>query len=311
MSRKGQKGRFSQRSVCRGEGSVCLFATTDALSDFLLFCQAKQLSPVTVKWYREILGHFANESPLAFDQKAVLRYIAHLQNKEKHIYSQTTVNMHLRALRAFCHWCLEQELIDKNPMQGIRIKRTRTLHTIPTDQELHKLLIAFSKGRTGKRDRAIFLLMLDSGIRPGELASLQTDEIDWEGGRAIVRGKTGPRQIYFTSKTGKAMAIYARTRKPSPGIRSFFVSHAGQPITQNCIVQLFIRARKRAGVERFHPYLLRHISATLSIRAGMNPLVLQRLMGHSTLEMTQGYVSMADGELKEAQRRASPVERLR
>ena len=107
------------------------------------------------------------------------------------------------------------------------------------------------------------------------------------------------------------MVTYGRIRKPAPGIRSFFVSRTGQPLTQNCLVYLFIRAKKRVGVKHFHPYLLRHISATLSIRADMNPLVLQRLLGHSTLEMTRGYVSMADGELREAHRKASPVGRLK
>jgi site-specific recombinase XerD len=80
------------------------FKMAELVADFLLFCQAKQLSKVTVKWYRSLLGHFSKESPKAFDQQAVVPYISHLQD---HCYSEVTVNMHLRAIQAFAHWCME------------------------------------------------------------------------------------------------------------------------------------------------------------------------------------------------------------
>ena len=67
----------------------------------------------------------------------------------------------------------------------------------------------------------------------------------------------------------------------------------------------------RAGVENTHPHRFRHTFAVMFLRNGGNSLALQRLLGHSTMEMVRHYVKLSEVDLQQAHRRASPVENLR
>ena len=67
----------------------------------------------------------------------------------------------------------------------------------------------------------------------------------------------------------------------------------------------------RAGVEKCHPHRFRHTFAVMFLRNGGSSLALQRLLGHSTMEMVRHYVKLSEVDLKDAHRRASPVENLR
>ncbi len=79
---------------------------------------------------------------------------------------------------------------------------------------------------------------------------------------------------------------------------------------RNSIRLVLHRLRQRAGVRRVCPHKLRHTFAMQSLRDGGDALSLQRLLGHSTLEMVRHYLGLADSDTANAQWRASPVDRL-
>jgi site-specific recombinase XerD len=75
----------------------------------------------------------------------------------------------------------------------------------------------------------------------------------------------------------------------------------------NGLRSLLLRISERSGVH-IAPHALRRTFATLALKAGMNPLHLQGLLGHSSLEMTRRYVQMMDEDLVEAHRMYGPVD---
>ena len=76
-------------------------------------------------------------------------------------------------------------------------------------------------------------------------------------------------------------------------------------------VKGLLKEMDEAGVERCHPHRFRHTFAIMFLRNGGNSLALQRLLGHSTMEMVRHYVKLSEVDLAQAHRRASPVENLR
>lgn len=90
---------------------------------------------------------------------------------------------------------------------------------------------------------------------------------------------------------------------------TLFLSANGQPLTVNALAQIVQRAGERAGVERVHLHLLRHTFATnYLVKQVGDPLRLQQILGHTSLEMVRRYVAQANVQQSLIERRASPMD---
>ena len=88
-----------------------------------------------------------------------------------------------------------------------------------------------------------------------------------------------------------------------------FLNADGSPLTQNAVKMLFGRLRARTGLPKLHPHLLRHTFATRFLMAGGDVFSLQAMLGHTTLEMTRRYVTLANSYVAIQHRRFSPMDR--
>jgi site-specific recombinase XerD len=89
-----------------------------------------------------------------------------------------------------------------------------------------------------------------------------------------------------------------------------YLSADGRPITQETVEKVFQRIKKVADLPRFHPHICRHTFSVRYLVNGGDVFSLQKILGHSSLEMTRRYVNLASGDVKDKHRRFSPMDNL-
>jgi len=160
------------------------------------------------------------------------------------------------------------------------------------------------------RDKTVVLLLADTGVRRMEACTLNWGDIDIASGLVrIYRGKVGKaRSVVIGVTTRRVLLAYRRTVKHDgndPLLQT--ISHTRlTPMGLRSVLQ---RISKRTQIH-FTPHALRRTFATLSLRAGMNLLELQALLGHSSLDMTKRYVDMLEDDLLAAHREHGPIDRF-
>lgn len=230
---------------------------------------------------------------------------------------RTAKNYH-GILRAFFNWCVEDGILPSSPMERIPVPVDRPDQIQPmTDEQMLKLLVASKKTTHAKRDEAIILLLLDTGMRASELVGLKVKDIDLQGGNATVEGKGGKtRYLPFSREVKRALYNYMNEEERRPEDTLFLGDRgygAGEPMSRHALRFLLGRLGKAAGISgtRCSPHTVRHTFAINFLRAGGNVFTLQTLLGHTHIAMTQKYLMLAQCDLEAQHRRFSPVARLK
>lgn len=285
------------------------FALHDAYTDFVLSRQAMRVSPSTIEFYKYTSGFFVTwlesqsvQSPADVTARLVRAYLAELIARE---LSDWTLNGHARAIRTMLKfWHAEKYMPDivKFDMPKVAKKRLPVL----TADEVGTVLKSCSI-----RDKAIILLMVDTGLRRSEVTALNWTDIDFTTGLALVkRGKGGKaRSVVIGATTRRALLAYRRTLEKVTDTAPLIQAQAGTRFTGTGLLSLFRRIRKVTGIH-ITPHSLRRTFVILSLRSGMDVLHLQALLGHSTLDMVQHYAQMIDEDLLQAHNAYSPIDNL-
>ena len=291
-----------------------------ALEAFLSRCAALNLADGSVAWYGHILRDLAKfmESKRAHALQEVTPPLLrdHLTNLRRRGQASETVFRTYGGIRcAFRFWKREGFIAD-NPMDRVERPRREQALIRPLSAEQAGRLIDIPDKRSvyGLRDRAMMMLMLDSGLRISELLSLEANRIDWINSALTVMGKgRKERSIPFSARTAQALLEYAQGRSKAQ-IREpqFFLGKTGKKICRSKARKLILRYGRAAGIEgvRMSPHTLRHTFAVLYIRNGGDSFSLQEILGHSTLEMTRRYVNLASRDVAEQHKKFSPMEGL-
>jgi integrase/recombinase XerD len=229
-----------------------------------------------------------------------------------------SVNTYLRGVRAFWSWLKREGIIEDNPFDQFKIPRAphKVINAF-TEAQLGALLAAIDlESREGFRDYVFILTLLDTGLRLSELLGLITDDMQIEEATLKVMGKgRKERTVPVGKRVCQLLWKYTCLYRPDPAgprIQNVFLTFDGRPITRNRLQTRMAQYGRKAGLQgvRCSPHTLRHTAAISFLRNGGNAFTLQRLLGHSSLEMTRHYCEVADIDLKEAHRTASPVDNL-
>jgi len=211
------------------------------------------------------------------------------------------------AVRAFFAWAAEAGVVDDNPARSIRMHRLpRKLPVFLTAAEKKRLLKEL-KGRTdfsALRDRAMIEVLLGTGIRLGELAALDMDDIDLDAKHLRVRAKGNVPQVKFIKSDLRTLLrryLAERRRHGRPEMEALFLSNRDGRLCQRQIANRLAHWLRKAGIEKeLTPHGLRHTFATHLYGATNDLLVVQRALGHRDVSTTQIYTHLVDGQLEEA-----------
>jgi integrase/recombinase XerC len=229
-----------------------------------------------------------------------------------------TVKAYFRVVQAMFRWAVEDGILTECPMGNLKPPIVRQDQIQPfTDEQVMSLRDAAKRSTHPRRDEAIVLLMLDTGIRVSELAALTWGDVDLSAHYAIVQGKgRKTRMVPIGREVTKALWAYSREH-PLDVTRPLFPSDrgwtAGGPLTRSGLLQLIRRLGKAARIDsaRCSPHTFRHTMAISFLRSGGQEFTLMQILGHTSLTMTRRYVALANADVAAQHRMHSPADRLK
>jgi len=282
----------------------------ETLADFLNLQRALGKAERTVTDYRKILSHFFKLYPEAYSEtfktrSSVLSFMASAK-------TPTTHNLRLSNLRVFFCWAMEEGIFPSDPTEGLK-KRKNPGKFVEVDIGILKKLLSLPDKKTfaGYRDYALMIFTLDTGIRPGEALSLKEEDFNLSSLEvrippAVAKTRIS-RTLPLSPPTGKVIrkllaARHPQWRKDAPVFSTF----EGTRMSSDWWGKRINRYSKKLP-SKVTPYMLRHSFATLFLRNGGNAVALQRIMGHSTMQMTERYVHLVEGDIREQHSLGSPL----
>jgi integrase/recombinase XerD len=311
---------------------------SQAVAGFALELEARRLSPHTIEDYTRTLRRlqtFLGDPPFAaIDADDIRRFMASFNEpQEQHgvapmapilLSNKSLLNIHT-GLGALWSWAIREGITDQHIVHDVQRPRAEEPAIIPfTEDDLKRLMAACertagytrpgkrltdNKRRTALRDRAIVMLLLDTGIRASELADMAVQDVDVRNRRITVTGKgRKSRMLPISPETAKAIWKYLTSERSTDRMRDpLFTAETGAGMTRITLLTFLKRLGARAGVADCHPHRFRHTFAVMFLRNGGNAFQLQVMLGHTSLGATQTYVRIAQADLDNGHKEASPV----
>jgi site-specific recombinase XerD len=289
----------------------------DTLAQYQKYLDESGFSPVTIKNYFGDIRHFASwlagmrgRSLLDSTGDDVLAYCLKFGIPKGH--SAATINRRLQSIRKFYRFALRSGLIGEDPSAQVALlpqPKDREVRGL-SESETGRLLDAVRKGppRLVKRDYAIIELMLQTGIRVGELAELRLSDISLSEEKAVLRvrrqGNSMEREIPLDSPARKAMSAYLEERPAGAGDH-LFLSKKGGALSVRSVQRLVNTYAQAAGLDRVSTYTLRQTCGERVLRYTGDLSLVARLMGHKRLETAIKYILPGEEDLTEVAEKSS------
>jgi len=293
----------------------------NAIKAFLSYSESKNLNSKTLSYYyysllpftRFLEGHYPGITPEEITPAIIREAITWQKEKS----SPLTANHCLALVKRLYNFLCDEGYIRENPTEKIdKLRTARKVIQTFSEEHIEKVLnTCGGKDFVDIRDRAIFLTLLDTGLRASELCGISLQDVDFDEQTFHIRHGKGDKEriVPFGQGVKQALALYVQTRE---GIDSefLFITRDCNPLDRYRLKDLVRRRCERAGITgiRPSPHTLRHTAAVSYLRAGGDTFTLQRLLGHSSQEMTKRYCeSLSAADVQKKHREYSPVDNMK
>lgn len=290
-----------------------------ALESFYARCEGKNLSPGTLRFYKDKLTAFTRWIDReGLDGLSLTELTAkHLRDfltDERKRCSPMQARHCFVALRTFLKHLVTEGFLARSALDGVDPPKLpkKQLPAMTIDQ-VQALLATCDSEFFGIRDKAILLLLLDTGARAAELLAITIDQVSPPTGVITVMGKgSKERDVCYSDLAAAAVKDYLR-RRVGLDTPSLFVNQYGEPLTYSGLAQLLRRRGQSAKLPAHitHPHAFRHTFATQFLRNGGDVFTLQKLLGHTTLTMTERYLTLTGEDMAATHRVCSPANAMR
>jgi len=283
---------------------------------FVLIKQTEGKSPRTVEYYQENLRRFlwyaerqGWSDDIRFLTEWQIREFLGYVGTETHRWglegngsetsqrnaSHSTVRHYFVVLSCFFNWVVKEGFVEENPMARTKVAKSKPKVVVPySSEEISRMLAvcdydyAHNARFLGSRNRAMLLVLLDTGIRLSELVGIKVGDINNNTGYIRVLGKGGRERVVRIGKVAqKALWRYLmfRTHK---GTQELWLTEEGKPLHNSGVQSLVKRLKARAGIGgNGNIHRFRHTFALSFLRTDKNVFNLQYLLGHSDLDMVK------------------------
>lgn len=291
----------------------------NAVEAFLLRCRAQNLAASTIAWYTQKFDalerflashgaiHVKDVTPI------LLREYFSAQREAGH--RSGTIFRDFGVSRCFFGFLAREGLISENPMTRLEKPRKERVLIPALSLDQVRLLLAQPDKETfkGIRTWTLMVLILDTGLRVTEALHVRRDQIDFQANVLRVMGKgSKERDVPFGTTTKQVLWQYVARVGTLPNQDLFFVNQFARALEPNWVQKQMREYGRAAGIQgvRVSPHTLRHTFATQYVLNGGDAFSLQKILGHSTLDMVRIYVDLANRDVALQHKKYSPIDHL-
>lgn len=277
----------------------------ESLDATTVFISAKRLegcSEKTLTYYRKTIETMLTgigKSAQQIMTEDLRKYLTDYQTE--HRSSRVTIDNIRRILSSFFSWLEDEDYIVKSPVRRIhKVKTAKVVKDTYTDEAMELM----RDNASTNRDLAMIDLLASSGMRVGEMVTLNREDINFEERECVVLGKGNKeRLIYFDARTKIHLQNYLASREDSNP--ALFVSLRA-PYDRLQIGGVEVRLRglgQKLNIPKVHPHKFRRTLATTAIDKGMPIEQVQQLLGHQKIDTTMHYAMVKQQNVKMAHRK--------
>ncbi len=313
------------------------FDLRESIDRFIDDKRLQKRSDKTIKTYKQTLNHFAKfvESvEMAGDEPdSVREYVKwisfekvrwddHPTSPKKGVgVSAKSANNAIRVIRIFYNWCKARKIISHSPAENVEYQTEKQEgFEVFTDDDV-KAILAVPNRRTytGNRDYIMMMLIIDTGMRVGEMSELRRGDIDISYRQIMIRAEITKGGRMRTVPFSQTMAELLRELFDYIGLDDsdeeeyVFLTQFGERYYGDTFAKMIRKYANKADriiKGRPSPHTFRHYFAVNYLKNGGNPFALMRILGHTDMAMTEKYIRYVDSDLTEIHEKASPVEAL-
>lgn len=287
----------------------------ETFKDFLTSRKVKGLSEKTLKTYTFHLQAASKHLDIHTDitdlkKQDLDNMISSMRDSG---LSTNAINSYTRTFKSFFSWC------NSEGITGLNIKLYKTEETVKETYTDAELKILLKKPDTRKctfaefRDWVIINFLLNSGCRVATVRAIQIRDVDMDN-RIVYYRHTKNKKAQVIPLCTSMTAILREYLKVRGGEPSdyLFCAEKGTQLTEAGLRQSIVRYNQRRGVQKTSIHLFRHTFARkYLIDCGGDAFTLQRLLGHSTLNMTKHYCAIYDADITKNYDRLSPLAQIK
>ena len=286
-------------------------------NEFISYLQAeKRFSALTVEAYQRDMAQFAGylkaeyelEDLTQVEKPMVKSYIVRM--KEEGLVNRS-INRKISTLRTFYKYCLRENLMEKSPMTGIKaLKLPKTLVKFVSEGDINKVSFGDEADFPTCRDRLLFELLYQTGMRQAELRGLQDGDVDRSGMLLKVHGKRNKdRFVPLSREMVNMIAQYQTLRDATFPTKAdnLMLNDRGEAMTPSFVYnKVHHMLEGMTTLKQKSPHVLRHTFATHLLDEGASLVAIQKLLGHEDLATTQIYAHNTIEQLKKIHKQAHP-----
>ena len=299
------KGRFIVAVINRKKKAKLEKTVEELFKDFQMENRIKNLSEMTIRYYDQNAIHFLRflddegiQLVKSLEKNHIDEFILFL--KEKGLKA-TTINTYLRATRALLYYAMREQHLNKFEINLIKAdKEQKEPYSAEDIKKLIKKPNLKECGFVEHRNWVLVNYLLETGNRLNTILNLKVTDIDLENGMVVLtttknrKAQFNPISEHLVKTLKEYIRMYQFEQEDF-----LFINELGEQMTRNSVQHTIARYNKKRGVEKTSIHAFRHTFAKYYITSGGDAFKLQRLLGHSTLDVTLNYVNLYSKDLKE------------
>lgn len=269
----------------------------DGCNKYLDNCRQRNLREGTINHYKQsytqFYKYFDADMPVEeFTSDMYKQYVVYLRNT---LQNDVSINSYLRDLITTLHFLMNEGYVEPFKMQAIKVDRTNV--ETYSDDELRTLLqkpnikkCSFTEYQSWVMTNFLF----STGVRQRSLINIKVKDVDFDNNVVYVNitKNRKPLLIPINQTMAHILTEYLKFRKPKSKEDFLFCNVFGEQLVKSTCYHMLSEYNKRRGVETTGIHRYRHTFARQWILNGGNVVSLSRLLGHSSLQITQNYINL-------------------